>query len=852
MLATLSLKGRGILWRHALRDLRGGWRRLRLLFLCLALGVAVMSCIGSMVSALKAGIDRDAKSLLGGDVEIRQLYKPAGERLGMHAELTGGTVSRALDMRAMAENLPGKGGNRTLVELKGVDKAYPLYGTLDLNEERDPVFYNDTGHKLFGAAVGQSLLDMLNLKVGDRFRISDATFEIRAVIAGEPDRSVSGVPLGPRVITSIRGFRATGLITEGSMVTFRYRVRLPEGADLTGWKSDLAETFPNAHWHVRDWHDSAPGLTSLIDRMALFFALTGITTLIVAGLGIGNAAGVYVWSRRDTIATLKCLGASQSHIYLVYLIQLLIVGVVAIAYGLAVGTLGEMALVTLFSNLLPVGGERGVYAEPLILSAGLGLLTLLLFSLLPLAQTAPIKPAALFRGYLHTAMALPFKNVPVMTIMGVLIIGMIWLAVLFTHTLRIPLYFAAGLAVSLLVFYAISEGIKRAALQRAHKGWRLTVSMALANLSRPGAATASMVVALGIGMTLMIALTLVGGNLRHEMEEGLPEHAPAFFLLDIQPGEREQLLDKLKAIPQVQCVTDLPIVRGHIVRLNGQPTDRMDIAESARWALQSERGLTWAAAPPENAHIVRGKWWSADYRGPPLVSFDANLARGMGLKLGDTITIAALDKEITATIASLRDIQWGTMQMNFAIMLSPGALDGLPATYIATVSVPLQGQKAVEAMLAQDFPMVAIVHVREALGKLSSMLRQISNAVLAAAAMTVICGVLVMGSAVHASLSRRIFDTVMLKVLGVTRRRILGIYLTEFALVALAVAAASALIGALAAWAIMQLMIFSDFALMPSVLLMTLIGSLALALLLGFIATHITLGVRPLALLRNE
>ncbi len=841
--------------RHALHDLRASFRHLRLLIICLLLGVAVMSCIGSMVAGIKAGINRDAKSLLGGDIEVRQLYRPLPLGPDAFLSFNSKTISHTMDMRAMAE----AGEHRTLAEIKAIDHLYPLYGTLaykkslSTDEQRKMAQVHNIEKKTYGAAVDQSLLDLLGIDLGGIFSIGKAQFMPIHIIESEPDRAFNSMTLGPRVLMTRKAFMATGNVQPGSMVNYRYRVKLPDNITPAEWKQKMAELFPDAAWNVRDWSESAPGLISLIDRLSLFFALTGITALVVAGIGIGNATSVYIWSKRQTIAAMKCLGATQQHIMLTYLIQILFISVITIACGAALGALGEVALIGLLDTLLPVKGEQGIFWRPLLLSMSLGFVTVLLFTLVPLLSTRNIKPAALLRGHVEMAEAVSWKNPWLLSAIAILVALMIWLSILFAGTYAIPLYFAAGMSVTMLVLYALSVDLQRKSNTLAHSGrFGMTLSMALANLARPGAATGSMVIALGIGMSLIVTLALVGSNLRQQVEQGLPEHAPAFFLGDIQPSQVDELLDKLRAMPEVSKITQLPMVRGRITQLNGVPANKVQVADNARWGIRGERGLTTSATPPDNTVIAKGEWWAKDYSGPPLVSFDIALARGMGLKLGDTITIGALDKQITATIANMREIQWGTLEMNFAIILSPGALDGLPVTYLATVSAPQSAEKKIQKLLADEYPSVAIVRVREVLSRVSGILQNISNAVMVSALMTVLCSILVMASAIHASLHKRVFDTVMLKVLGAQRGRILRIYLTEFAIIALAVAVFAVIIGEAGAYGIMQLMIFSGFELMPSVAITTIIGSLLLAILLGLIATRVTLGVRPLTLLRNE
>ncbi len=844
---------------HALRDLRGSLRHFRLLFVCLCLGVAVMACIGSSINGIKAGIERDAKAMLGGDIEIRQIYGPIPDEVIAYITFNGGKYARSMDMRAMAE---GKGDNidkQVLVEVKGVDPSYPLYGKLDLDTKKknvSEVLFSNWRAQVHGAAVDQGLLDSLNIKLGDKFKIGDSTFNATALIQHEPDRSVSSFSLGPRVLVNNAAFKSTGLVKNTSLVNYRYRIELPPGVNSTQWKQKIQAAFPGAFWNIQDWRDSASSIGKQIDRLSLFFVFTAMTTLIVAGIGISNATSAYMWGKRGIIAALKCIGASQGHVYRMYLTQLLIVATVAIAYGVLIGLGASVLLMHFLDGMLPVRSEYALYPQPMLLSAGLGYLTVLMFGLIPLRQTHNIRPSALFRGYVDSTAAsrpLTLSSLLLAPVYSVLACGMLALSIEFTHTVRIPLYFAAGLIFSLTLLYLISLGIRSVAKKISVRAdWSFTTRMALSNLARPGSATTSVVIALGVGMSVLTALSLVSSNMREQLDRSLPEHAPAFFLLDIQPSTLEKLTANLKAQPGVGNIRSLPLIRGRITKLNGVLSEKVTVRDDVRWALDGTRGITFAATPPEHSNITQGTWWAADYKGPPLVSLDANLARGMGLKIGDSITVAAIDKEITGTIANVRDIPWGSLEMNFTTVFSPGSLDQLPITYLATLTAPPEREKAITNMLAKEHPGVAVIRVRSALSNISDFIREMSRAIYLTASVTILCGTLVMASAIHATLFKRKFDTVMMKVIGLTRKQIMAIYLREFALVSLAAAVVATFIGTLSAYGIMQLLVFTQFRVMPGVIATTIFGSIAVALLLGLAATRIALRVKPLSLLRNQ
>lgn len=842
---------------HALRDLRGSFRHFRLLFICLCLGVAVMSGIGSTINALKAAIERDAKSLLGGDIEIRQLYQPLGTQEMAYVMFNAKLVSRSMDMRAMAEGKDDNIDKRILVEMKGVDNFYPLYGALTFSQQfRKDTFFSNWRGGIHGAAVDQPLLDALNIKLGDLFTIGKSSFRATALIDREPDRSVSSFSLGPRVLVNMGAFKSTGLVTDTSMVNYRYRLKLNEGEDSVRWKLGMLEHFPSAYWNIRDWNDSASSTGQQIDRLSLFFVLTAMTTLIVAGIGISNAASAYMWGKRVNIAILKSLGASSWHVHSVYLAQLLMVAIVAIAYGLLFGIGITYGIIHFLDGMLPVQSTPGLYPQPMLLSAAMGLLTTLLFGLIPLRQIHYIKPSSLLKGYVdESAASQPLSSASLL--LGPVYIGMvialIWLATRFANTVRIPLYFALGLSFSLALLYVIGHAVRRYAAIRAQKpGKSFSQRMALRNLARPGGATLSIVIALGVGMSALTALSLVSHSMHEQLDRSLPENAPALFLLDVQPSNLEKLTELVTAQKGVQKLRSLPLVRGRISKLNDVPSEKVDVPENVRWALDGTRGITFSATPPDGTVITKGAWWPADYKGEPLLSFDANLARGMGLSVGDKVSIAVIDKEITGTIANLRDIPWGSLEMNFTTIFSPGALDGLPITYLTTVSATAEGEKLSSTALAKDYPGVGIIHVRNALRNVSSFASSMANAIYITASITLICGALVMASAIHATLFKRKFDTVMMKVLGMTRRQITIIYVREFALIALITSLIASIIGTASAYGIMQLLVFSHFSPAPWVLLATILGSLTIAIVLGLTATRRALAVKPLSLLRND
>ncbi|MBO6837400.1 MAG: FtsX-like permease family protein, partial [Alphaproteobacteria bacterium] len=390
MLATAS--------RFAFRELRGGLKGFRVFLACLALGVAAIAGVGSLASAIEAGLKADGRVLLGGDVDIRLVHVAADSEKVDWLRDNSAALSHIVEMRAMA--IRADGAERRLVEMKAVDRAYPLNGALVLRdgvemsalEQRDGVW---------GLIAAPQLAERLRLTIGDRVKIGEAEFEYRGDFLEEPDKGTQAFNLGPRVFISIDALPETKLEQPGSLIRYHYRVLLPPQTVVADWVEALNTQFPNAGWRVRALDDAAPNIQRFVDRVGLFMTLVGLTALLVGGVGVGNAVRAFLNQRTGTIATLKCLGAPSSTIFATYLIQVGVLAVVGIVLGLLLGGVGPSFVVPMLADKLPVEARVGFYPMPLLLAAGFGLLTTLVFALWPLARASSVPAATLFRDLLN-------------------------------------------------------------------------------------------------------------------------------------------------------------------------------------------------------------------------------------------------------------------------------------------------------------------------------------------------------------------------------------------------------------------------------------------------------------------
>ena len=833
----------GLAWRLARRELRGGIGGFRIFLLCLAMGVAAIAAIGSIGAALKGSMRDDARIILGGDVEIRLNAVPASA--AQLAWLRGqGRISHISQTRSMART----GAARALVELKAVDDAYPLFGSVVLS----PGLALDRALARrgadWGAVVEPALLTRLNIAIGDTITLGKARFRIVATIVREPDRAARGIAFGLRVLVAHAALKASGLIQPGSLIRYHYRIALRVSAKA--WRETLDTAFPKAGWRVRDTGNAAPGLGRIVDRISAFLAVVALTALLVGGVGVGNAARAFLQSRSGTIAILKCLGAPGRVIFAVYAIQITVLAAAGVAAGVTVGGLAPLAAGALFGGRLPIDPQFGVYPAPLALAAVFGILVTAAFSYWPLVRARAVSAATLFRDLIAPEFRWPGWRDSAVVAGLALLLGL--LAVASAQDRQMALYFVAGTAVALIAFRLAAGGI--AALSRiAPRAGNPYLRLALANLHRPGAPTATIATSLGMGLSVLIAVALVEGNLSRYVGGVLSESAPSLYFIDIQPDQVAAFDRLLAATPGLRNVGRVPMMHGRIVAIAGTPVDEIQPPANYAWILRGDRGLTWMRSPPATGStVVEGEWWPSDYTGPPLLSFDAQAARALGIAIGDTITLNVLGREIETRVANLRRIDWNSLAINFVMILAPGVLDGAPQTHIATARADdAAGDAALERTVTGEFSNVSAIRVREILNRLRALIGQLATAVRLVSAVVVAAGILVLAGAIAASRKQRIYDAVMLKVLGATRRDVLAVFAIEFGLLGVVTVAIASGIGTLSAWAIVTKLMHADWVFMPATVALTALACLGVTVAIGAAGTWSALGQKAAPLLRN-
>ncbi len=633
------------------------------------------------------------------------------------------------------------------------------------------------------------------------------------------------------------------------MVRYGLRLTVANPAVLPGLIQDMRKAFPNQGWRIRDPSDAAPGVSRFIDQIALFLSLVGLTSLLVGGIGVANGVRAWLDARAQTIATLRCLGASSGLVFAVCLLQVLGLAALGIVLGLAAGATLPLVGARFLAGILPVPPVLGVYPAPLLLAAAYGLLTALCFALWPLGRAARIPGGALFRDALMPEGTRP--SPPLIVANLVLALALVGLTVATATDRGFALYFCGAAILTLALFRAGGVVVMR--LARAAPALPgPSVRLGVGNLHRPGAPTPLLLLSAGLGLSTLAAVALIQGNMQHQIQEQLPSNAPSFYFVDIQNDQLGAFESLVHAQPGVHEVHQVPSMRARIVAVKGVPAEDAVTTPETAWALRGDRGLTYAATPPEGTRLVAGSWWPPNYDGPPEVSFDAGLAKGWHVGIGDVIRVNVLGRDIDLKIANLRDIAWQSLSINFFMVASPGLLAHAPHSHIATVRVDDAHQGQLLRVVTDALPNVTGIRVEDVLTAISTLLNQIAAALTATGALTLVAGTFVLVGAVAAGQRRRLREAVILKTLGATRQQIRTAWLTEFGLLGLVSGVIAAVVGSAASFGVTNYIMHTDWIFLPVTLISVLAGALAIMLLFGYAGTAAALRARPAPLLRNE
>ncbi|UAB77591.1 FtsX-like permease family protein [Erythrobacter sp. SCSIO 43205] len=786
----------GDAWNIARRDLNARFKGLRLLLVCIFLGTAALAAIGTLTASIERELESSGRELLGGDLEVevwqRDLTSDELATLSGYGELSGG-----YRLQAMASTDDAAAP----VELKSVEANYPLFGALTLTdgtEARAP-----TGNNAY---LAQGALDRLGIEVGDNFRVGTMTMVAAGVIANEPDRLSEGFQLGPTVIVAKDVPVDAGLLQPGSLYQSKYRIAFDNaGADPEAVEEALTEAFPNAGFDFRNRDRASPGADRFVTRMSDFLTLVGLAALVIAGIGIAGGVSSYLDQRRASIATLKVLGASSRDIVRIYALQIAVAALVGSVLGLATGVLVTPFLGMALEGLLPVEGGFVIEPAPLLLAGGYGILVAFAFASAPLLRARSFPAMALMRSRI-----VPLsrdKRALIATAIG--LVAICALALVTSSQVFLTAGFLVGAGLALLALAALGLGLQFTARKLPRPSNPLLRS-ALANIHRPGAPTSALVTALGFGLAAFVLLAAIQSAIDGNIQSRVPQEAPDYVVIDLAPENEAQFTELVTSSFPEAVVRTVPTMRGAVLAFGPEgdmqrTADLEEIPEGA-WALRGERGITYSDTAPDGSRVVEGSWWSPFHDGEPLVSIDKEFADAAGLKVGDMLTMGILGQTRDVRIANLREIDWETMGFNFTMVFSRNAISDVPHKLSATIDLPdgagTQERAELLRAMVREYPSSSVIEVGDVLVQAATLLEQVGLATLAAAAVAVLAGLAVLMGAIAAARAARTYDTVVLRVMGASRRQILGLQLAEYGLIAGALALVALALGSGLAWVI--------------------------------------------------
>lgn len=838
-------------WRFALREMRSGLKGFYIFLACIALGVASIGGINGISNNISHEITQQGQIILAGDMRFSSTQSEANEKEMSFLKKTG-NVSTSIQLRSMARRIDT--GDQTLVEIKAVDGVYPLYGTLKTTPQiKTSDLFAKVGSN-YGAVVPQLLLDRLQLHVGDTINIGNANLIIRAVLDDEPDLLSEGFQLGPRVFMSLDALQATGLLQPGSLRTFVYKLAIPDVSDknLKALAKESKNAIFDSGWTIRTRLQAAPALTSDVERFSSFLTLIGLTALIVGGVGIANAVRHYMDKKQPVIATFKALGASCRMIFAIYFSQIMLIAFIGIIFGLVIAVILPFIVNAVMRLYLPFFNKTHIYPSGLVTSIVFALLTTAVFSILPLAKSYSTPVTSLLRPFRKSTRKFQEKRAWFSIIL--LFIVIILLAFFTAYDRRLAVIFMAVTMVIFVILNGLAFLIQYFAKKCSHIR-STTLRLAVTNIYRPAALTPSVVMALGLGLTLLMVLATIDGNLRNQLSHSVSEKAPDFFFMDITKHDVEAFSYFIKNYDPDGKIDIMPTLRARIVKLNNIAANDAKVHPDSAWVLRGDRNITYSDIMPKDVKISEGEWWHSNIGSETQVSFSQKEGHELELKLGDTITVNVLGHELTAKVTNFRDVDWNSFNMNFVMIFSPQILKNAPHVWLATFKNGSK-QNLDEASFMREishrFPSITVVPVHQVLSDASKLINQISTAIRASSSIALLASILVLAGALSASNRARAHDAVILKMLGATRLTLMKAYIYEYALLGLITATFAFIFGGLAGCAIAhyKMEILSPH-LMWSTGFTVIITSLILSIGFGLIGTWKILSEKPSRFLKD-
>jgi putative ABC transport system permease protein len=820
------------------------------LLACLALGVGVIAAVSSVGAALQSAVIRDARSILGGDLDVRSNGHDVSPEQRATIESLGHSV-RVVDANARAN----AGDNSALLSLRALGPGYPLVGAVEYapaDSELASLLDERDGRP--GIVIDAQALTRLGIGLGDVVEIGIADFVVRGTLTALPDQAAQGFQLGLPALISDKALAQAGLDQASSLSRYSYKLVVPDG-DAERAIANLKSAHPGADWEFRLPRDATANLARFFDLFSRFLTLVGLSSLLVGGVGVSNAVTAYVTERQTSIATMRSLGATSARIMVHFLSQIMILTLAGVLLGVGLGAATTLIALPILSDMLAIDLPPSTDPASLLTAAGFGLLIGFAFALLPLRGAQKLKPASLFRaagGREHELsrrdILAPRTSLPLLAALA----AIAGLAVVTTGEPELVMWYAIG-TISAFLLLRVAAWLLQRGLRALPPPSNARLRQAIKAVYRPGAPAPTVVLSLGLGLALLLMITQLDQSLRTQINGAVADETPSFILLDVA---REQLADLdafVAADPQISKFETIPMLRGTIQSIGGTPVDALEsVPDDIAEMFKGDTTLSWSGTLPIASVVTEGEWWDPNYAGPPLVSLSTELPEPLGLKLGDELTLAIAGRPVTATIASFREIDWRKNGLSFRILFSPGIIEQAPQTYMGSIKALKGAEADVETALSKTFPALTFLPVGDAIARISAILESLANAVALVGSLAVVSGVLVLAGAMTVGRKQREADAVVMKVLGATRRDVIVAFVTEYGVLGALAAIMGAGLGTAGAWAILTYVMEIPFTLNWLTIAVVTIGAVLVTVGTGILTTWSAMSVRPAQQLRGE
>jgi putative ABC transport system permease protein len=839
----------------AIREARASWQRLLFFFLCIALGVAAIVALRSVIQSVRHVISGEARSLIAADVLIstNRGWTPELRQM-IDRELAGGQVLARTESIETATMVRPEDETKTvakMVELRAVQDAFPLYGTLGLQGARTFSHAMLTGH---GALVRPELLSQLDVEVGDRIIIGTEPFEIRGVITTEPGRRLGAFSFGPRVLIDYQDLQGTGLLAFGSRAQYQLLLRVNDSS-IEPLVTRLREAFRDQFVVVRSYRSTEDSIGEDLSRAENYLSLVGLVIVVLGGIAVSSVTKVFVTQKIPSIAVLKCLGATTRQVLAVYLVQVLLLGMAGSLLGVGLAA-AAIAAVPRFAGTT-VGSLNVAYnvtSTAALQGLCIGLLVSALFALVPLLDVRHVKPSRLLRHEMTARASRDWLKIAIVLFVGTaLVLVASWQA----SSLRVGLAVSTGFAVVAAVLQAAGWLLVRAIRPLAQSQW-FPLRQGVLRISRPGNQTRVILLSVGLGSFFILGIRAVQINLLHEFAFDVRENAPDMFLIDIQPDQSAPVLDFLKQPNRVAGDVNLiPVLRARVAGVKGRDVNLETVEDvRGRGSLGREYVITYRNRLEQNERVSDGRFWT-DPAPPasPEVSIEQSIHERFSINVGDTMRFDVLGRVITARVSSIREVEWRDSRAGgFMFVFSPGVFDRAPHMFIAPLRAPVVPE--IRARMQHDlvaaFPNVSVIDVREVAETLRRILGNITLAISVVGALVLASGCLILVGAVAMTRFQRVYEAAIFRTLGASTRLLSRLLVFEYGILGLL----SGTIGSLGAialsWGVSRYALDIDW--QPAIAL-TVAGVILTAFLVTAIGVMSSLDVlrrKPLSTLRAE